>query len=290
MSAGVALRLDPAPASLRGRRRHALPGLGFSLGLTWTWLGLIVLIPLAALAIKPWELGPGGLLAVLTEPRVLASFRLSFGGALLAALVSVPLGLLLAWTITRYRFPGRRLLDALVDLPFALPTAVAGLALTALFAPNGWLGAPLAQAFGWQVAFKPAGVVVALVFVALPFIVRTVEPVLRDLSLDAEEAAATLGATRLQTIRRVVLPALLPATITGFGLGFARAVGEYGSVIFIAGNMPMVSEIAPLLIVVKLEQFDYAAAAGIGLAMLLLSFVLLLALNLWQRWLRRGRA
>jgi sulfate transport system permease protein len=287
MSVSTSLTLASAPVR---RRRHALPGLGFSLGLTWAWLGVIVLIPLAALAIKPWELGLAGLLAVLAEPRVLAAFRLSFGGALLAALVSVPLGLLLAWTITRYRFPGRRLLDALVDLPFALPTAVAGLALTALFAPNGWLGAPLAQAFGWQVAFKPAGVVVALIFVALPFIVRTVEPVLRDLSLDAEEAAATLGATRLQTIHRVVLPALLPAVITGFGLGFARAVGEYGSVIFIAGNMPMVSEIAPLLIVVKLEQFNYAAAAGIGLAMLLLSFVILLALNLWQRWLRRGRA
>ncbi|WP_421996133.1 sulfate ABC transporter permease subunit CysT [Roseococcus sp.] len=289
MSAGASLTLEPAPVLARGRRRHALPGFGVSLGLTLAWLGLIVLIPLAALAIKPWELGLAGLLDALSEPRVVAAFRLSFGGALLAALVSVPLGLLLAWAVTRYRFPGRRLLDALVDLPFALPTAVAGLALTALFAPNGWLGAPLAQWFGWQVAFKPAGVVVALIFVALPFIVRTVEPVLRDLSFDAEEAAATLGATRLQTIRRVVLPALLPATITGFGLGFARAVGEYGSVIFIAGNMPMVSEIAPLLIVVKLEQFNYAAAAGIGLAMLLLSFAILLALNIWQRWLRRGR-
>ncbi|TCH97353.1 sulfate ABC transporter permease subunit CysT [Roseococcus sp. SYP-B2431] len=289
MSAGASLTPGAPSLALR-RRRHALPGLGVSLGLTLAWLGLIVLIPLAALAIKPWELGPSGLLEVLSEPRVLASLRLSFGAALLAALVSVPLGLLLAWTVTRYRFPGRRLLDALVDLPFALPTAVAGLALTALFAPNGWLGAPLAAAFGWQVAFKPAGVVVALVFVALPFVVRSVEPVLRDLPLDAEEAAATLGATRLQTIRRVVLPALLPATITGFGLGFARAVGEYGSVIFIAGNMPMVSEIAPLLIVVKLEQFNYAAAAGIGLAMLLLSFAILLALNLWQRRLRRGRA
>nr|WP_314074469.1 sulfate ABC transporter permease subunit CysT [uncultured Roseococcus sp.] len=287
MSASASL---PLPATARSSRRHALPGFNLSLGLTLAWLGLIVLVPLAALAIKPWEIGVGGVLAVLTDARVLAAFRLSFGAALLAALVSVPVGLLIAWTVTRYRFPGRRLLDALVDLPFALPTAVAGLALTALFAPNGWLGAPLAEWFGWRVAFTPAGVVVALVFVALPFLVRTVEPVLRDLPLDAEEAAATLGATRLQTIRRVVLPALLPAVITGFGLGFARAVGEYGSVIFIAGNMPMVSEIAPLLIVVKLEQFDYAGAAGIGLAMLLLSFVILLALNLWQRRLRRGRA
>ncbi|MBS7813402.1 sulfate ABC transporter permease subunit CysT [Roseococcus pinisoli] len=287
MSASASL---PFLATARSSRRHALPGFNLSLGLTLAWLGLIVLVPLAALAIKPWEIGVGGVLAVLTDARVLAAFRLSFGAALLAALVSVPVGLLIAWTVTRYRFPGRRLLDALVDLPFALPTAVAGLALTALFAPNGWLGAPLAEWFGWRVAFTPAGVVVALVFVALPFLVRTVEPVLRDLPLDAEEAAATLGATRLQTIRRVVLPALLPAVITGFGLGFARAVGEYGSIIFIAGNMPMVSEIAPLLIVVKLEQFDYAGAAGIGLAMLLLSFVILLALNLWQRRLRRGRA
>lgn len=286
MSASASLRL---PAALRGVRRHALPGFGLSVGLTLAWLGLIVLIPLAALAIKPWEIGIGGVLAVLAEPRVLAAFRLSFGAALLAALISVPIGLLLAWVVTRYSFPGRRLLDALVDLPFALPTAVAGLALTALFAPNGWLGAPLMALFGWKVAYTPAGVVVALVFVALPFLVRTVEPVLRDLSLDAEEAAATLGATRLQTILRVVLPALLPAVITGFGLGFARAVGEYGSVIFIAGNMPMFSEIAPLLIVGKLEQFDYAGAAAIGLAMLLLAFLILYALNLWQRRLRRGR-
>lgn len=287
MSASASL---PLPAALPRTRRQALPGFGLSLGLTLAWLGLIVLVPLAALALRPWEIGIGGVLATLADARVLAAFRLSFGGALLAALVSVPIGLLLAWVVTRYSFPGRRLLDALVDLPFALPTAVAGLALTALFAPNGWLGAPLAALFGWKVAFTPAGVVVALVFVALPFIVRTVEPVLRDLPLEAEEAAATLGATRLQTIRRVVLPALLPAVITGFGLGFARAVGEYGSVIFIAGNMPMVSEIAPLLIVVKLEQFDYAGAAAIGLAMLLLSFLILYALNFWQRRLRRGRA
>jgi len=273
-----------------GRRRHALPGLGLSLGVTLFWLGIIVLIPLAALAIKPWELGVQRLGLALIEPHVLAALRLSFGAALAAALFSVPVGLLLAWTITRYRFPGRRVLDAIIDLPFALPTAVAGLSLTALFANNGWLGAPLAEWFGWQVAFRPAGVVVALIFVALPFVVRSVEPVLRDLRPDAEEAAATLGATRAQTVWRVVLPVLWPATITGFGLGFARAVGEYGSVIFIAGNMPMVSEIAPLIIVVKLEQFDYAAAAGIGLAMLVLSFLILFALNLWQRALRKGQA
>lgn len=268
--------------------RQILPGLGLTLGITLTWLGLIVLVPLAALALKPWEIGVRGVIDTLLEPRVLASLRMSFGGAAIAALVSVPVGILFAWVITRYRFPGRRALDALLDLPFALPTAVAGLALTALFAPNGWLGAPIEALTGWKVAYTPTGVVVALFFVALPFVARTVEPVLRDLSLDTEEAAATLGATRLQTILRVVLPALAPATITGFGLGFARAVGEYGSVIFIAGNMPMVSEIAPLLIVVKLEQFNYAAAAAIGLGMLALSFVMLLLLNLWQRRLRRG--
>lgn len=276
-------------AGARGRPA-ALPGFGLALGTTLLWLTLIVLIPLAALVVKPWELGLAGVLGVLTDARVLAAFRLSFGAALLAALASVPLGLLFAWVITRYRFPGRRVLDGMLDLPFALPTAVAGLALTALLAPNGWLGAPLAELFGWKVAFTPAGVVVALVFVALPFMIRTVEPVLRDLPLDAEEAAATLGASRAQTLARVVLPALWPAILAGFGLGFARAVGEYGSVIFIAGNMPMVSEIAPLLIVVQLEQFNYAAAAAIGLGMLALSFVILLALNLWQRALRRGHA
>lgn len=276
-------------AGARGRPA-ALPGFGLALGTTLLWLTLIVLIPLATLVVKPWELGLAGVLGVLTDARVLAAFRLSFGAALLAALASVPLGLLFAWVITRYRFPGRRVLDGMLDLPFALPTAVAGLALTALLAPNGWLGAPLAELFGWKVAFTPAGVVVALVFVALPFMIRTVEPVLRDLPLDAEEAAATLGASRAQTLARVVLPALWPAILAGFGLGFARAVGEYGSVIFIAGNMPMVSEIAPLLIVVQLEQFNYAAAAAIGLGMLALSFVILLALNLWQRALRRGHA
>ena len=257
--------------------------------MTLAWLGLIVLVPLAALAIRPWELGLAGVAQALAEPRVLAALRLSFGAALLATAIATPLGLVLAWAVTRYRFPGRRVLDALVDLPFALPTAVAGLALTALFAPNGWLGAPL-SALGLQVAYTPLGIVVALVFVSLPFLVRTVEPVLRDLSVEAEEAAATLGATRPQTIRRVVLPALFPALLTGFGLGFARAVGEYGSVIFIAGNVPMVSEIAPLLIVTKLEQFDYAAASAIGLAMLLMAFAILFGLNLWQRALRRGRA
>jgi sulfate transport system permease protein len=256
---------------------------------TLAWVGLIVVIPLAALAIKPWELGIESVVRSLADARVLAALRISFGAALLAALINLPLGLLLAWAIVRLRFPGRAALDAAVDLPFALPTAVAGIALTALFAPNGWLGAPLAAMFGWQVAFTPWGIVVALIFVGLPFVVRTVEPVLRDLGRDVEEAAATLGASRPQALARVVLPALAPALLTGFALAFARSVGEYGSVIFIAGNMPMVSEIAPLLIVIRLEQFDYAGAAAVGLAMLALSFAILLALNLAGRALRRGR-
>jgi sulfate transport system permease protein len=273
----------------RPSRVAAIPGFGLTLGVTLAWVGLIVVIPLAALAIKPWELGVDGVARSLADPRVLAALQVSFGTALLASLVNLPLGLLLAWAIVRLSFPGRRLLDAAVDLPFALPTAVAGIALTALFAPNGWLGAPLAAAFGWQIAFTPAGIVVALIFTGLPFVVRTVEPVLRDLGRDVEEAAATLGAGRPQVLARVVLPALGPALLTGFALAFARSVGEYGSVIFIAGNMPMVSEIAPLLIVIRLEQFDYAGAAAVGLAMLVLSFAILLALNLLQRALRRGR-
>lgn len=268
----------------------AVPGFRVSLGIALAWLGIVVLIPLSALALRPWELGLAGVWNSLADERVAAALTLSFGAALVAATICLPLGLLLAWALVRLRFPGRGVLDAAMDLPFALPTAVAGIALTALFAPNGWLGAPLAAVFGWKVAFTPAGVVVALVFVGLPFIVRTVEPVLRDMGAEAEEAAATLGATRPQTLCRVVLPALLPALLAGFALAFARAVGEYGSVIFIAGNLPMVSEIAPLLIVIRLEQFDYAGAAAVGLAMLLLSFAILLALNLVQRALRRGRA
>ncbi|MFT8244269.1 sulfate ABC transporter permease subunit CysT [Roseomonas sp. BN140053] len=256
--------------------------------MTLVWLAAIVLIPLAALALRPWELGLAGVWASVTEPRVLAALRLSFGAAALAAAFNVPLGLLLAWALVRYDFPGRRLADAMVDLPFALPTAVAGLALTAIFAPNGWLGAPLAQ-IGVKVAFTPLGVFVAMAFVGLPFVVRTVEPILRDLPPEAEESAATLGATRAQVLWRVVLPALAPALLTGFGLALARGVGEYGSVIFIAGNTPMWSEIAPLLIVTRLEQYNYAGAAAVGLAMLLISFAVLLALNLAQRWLRPAR-
>jgi sulfate transport system permease protein len=266
--------------------RSALPGFGLSLGVTLLWLSAMVLVPLAALTLRPWELGPAGVWASVAEPRVVAALRLSFGTALAAAALNLPLGLLLAWVLVRYDFPGRRLADAMVDLPFALPTAVAGVALTALYAPNGWLGGPLAEAFGWRIAFTPLGVLLALVFVGLPFVVRTVEPVLRDLPAEAEEAAATLGATRVQTLRRVVFPALAPALLTGFGLAFARAVGEYGSVIFIAGNLPMLTEIAPLLIVIRLEEFDYAGAAAIGLAMLLLAFAILLAVNFLQRALR----
>ncbi|MGY4800552.1 sulfate ABC transporter permease subunit CysT [Teichococcus aerofrigidensis] len=262
-----------------------LPGFGLSLGLTLAWLSTIVLIPLLALVLRPLELGPAGIWASLAEPRVWAALRLSFLAALAAAALNLPIGLLAAWVLVRYRFPGRRLLDGMVDLPFALPTAVAGLALTALYAPNGWLGAPLA-ALGVKVAYTPLGVMLAMAFVGLPFVVRTVEPVLRDLPREAEEAAATLGAGRGQTFRRVILPALAPALLAGFTMAAARAIGEYGSVIFIAGNMPMVSEIAPLLIVVRLEQFDYAGAAAVGLAMLFLSFLLLLVLNLASRFWR----
>ncbi len=276
-----------APAPERAPRRNALPGLPLSLGITLAWLGLVVLVPLSALVLRPWELGAAGVWNSLAEPRVLAALRLSFTSAALAAAVNVPVGLLLAWVLVRGRFPGRRLMDAAVDLPFALPTAVAGLALTALFASNGWLGAPLAI-LGVKVAYTPLGVFVAMLFVGLPFVVRTVEPVLRDLAPEAEETAATLGATRSQAVLRVVLPALAPAALTGFGLALGRGVGEYGSVIFIAGNVPMVSEIAPLLIVTRLEGFDYAGAAAVGLAMLAISFAVLLSLNLAQRVLRRG--
>ncbi len=260
-----------------------LPGFGPTLGFTLVYLSLIVLIPLAALVLRPVELGlrrlhrggdgapgAGGAQAQL---RRLADRRR----------VNAVFGLIVAWVLVRYQFPGKRLIDALVDLPFALPTAVAGVALTALYAPNGWIGS-LLQPLGVQVAFTPLGVVVALVFIGLPFVVRTVQPVLQDVEREVEEAAASLGASRLQTMVRVILPAILPALLTGYALALARAVGEYGSVIFIAGNMPMVSEIAPLLIVIKLEQYDYAGAAAVGVAMLIIAFVMLLLLNLLQRW------
>ncbi|MDZ4318564.1 MAG: sulfate ABC transporter permease subunit CysT [Phenylobacterium sp.] len=284
--------LSPAVAATSRkpwRKDSVLPGFPLALGLTLTWLSLIFLIPLSALLLRPWELGLSGFWTVVTDPRVLAALQISFGAAALAATINTGLGLLIAWVLSRYDFPGRRWVDALVDLPFALPTAVAGIALTAIYAPNGPLGAPLAE-LGIRVAYTPLGIVLALVFVGLPFVVRTVQPVLEDLDREVEEAARTLGATPRQTAWRVVLPALAPALLTGVGLAFARAAGEYGSVIFIAGNMPLRSEIAPLLIVIKLEQFDYAGAAAVGLAMLALSFTVLLLLNMLQGVLaRRGR-
>jgi sulfate/thiosulfate transport system permease protein len=277
----AALALPGAPARAV-RPRSALPGLRPALALTSVWLLSIVVLPLAALAIRPLELGPAGLFASLAQPRVFAALRLSFGTAALAALIDLPAGFLLAWVLTRQRFTGRRLLDSLVDLPFALPTAVAGITLVTLFGPNGLLGAPLAAA-GLRVAYTPTGILVALVFVGIPFVVRTVEPVLRDLPRELEEAAHTLGATPAQTLRRVLLPPLFPAFLVAWGLAFARGVGEYGSVIFIAGNMPMTSEIAPLLIVTRLQQFDYAGAAAIGFAMLVGSLGVLSLLAFLQR-------
>jgi sulfate transport system permease protein len=276
------------PAGFRWRAKSALPGFGLSLGFTLFYLSAIVLIPLAALIIRPWSLGVDGFWREVTEPRVLHALELSFGGAAVAGLINSVFGLMLAWVLVRYRFPGKALLDAVVDLPFALPTAVAGIALSALYAGNGWLGAPLALA-GIRVAYTPLGVLVALVFIGVPFVVRTLQPVLVDAGRDAEEAAATLGASRWTTFRRVVLPALAPALITGTALAFARAVGEYGSVIFIAGNLPMKSEIAPLLIIIKLEQFDYAGAAAIGVVMLAISFAMLLVLNGLQFWMESRR-
>ena len=274
-------------ASLK-RRSALIPGFGLTLGYTMLYLSLVVLIPLSATFIRSLDLGFGHFWTVVTAPRVVASLRLSFGAALLAACVSALFGLLVAWVLVRYRFPGKRLIDAMVDLPFALPTAVAGIALTALYTPNGWLGRVL-QPLGIEVAFKPLGVVVALIFIGLPFVIRTLQPVLEELDRDVEQAAATLGASQWQTFVRVILPALWPALLTGFALAFARAVGEYGSVIFIAGNMPMRSEIAPLLIITKLEQYDYSGATAIAVVMLVLSFALMLGINALQSWaLTRG--
>ena len=274
----------------RWRERSILPGFGLSLGITLTYLGLIVVLPLTALAIRPWELGLHGVWHELTDARVVAALELSFGLSALAALLNAPLGLLIAWTLCRYSFPGRRILDALVDLPFALPTAVAGIALTAIYAPNGPLGSLFLKA-GIKTAFSPLGIFIALVFIGLPFVVRSLQPVLQDLDREVEEAAQTLGATPIQRVTMVVLPAIAPALISGVSLAFARAVGEYGSVVFIAGNLPMKTEIAPLLIVIKLEQYNYAGAAAVGLAMVVISFAALVVINTVQTWLvRRGRA
>jgi sulfate transport system permease protein len=268
------------------RGRVVLPGFALSLGLTIVYLSLIVLIPLSAAFIKTASLTWPAFVDIVTAPRVLASYRLTFGASLGAALVNVVFGFVVAWVLVRYRFPGRKLVDALVDLPFALPTAVAGIALTGLFAANGWFGSLLAP-LGVKVAFTPLGVFVALTFIGLPFVVRTVQPVLESLPRELTEAATTLGASRFDAFRRVVLPVVLPALMTGFALAFARAVGEYGSVIFIAGNMPMVSEITPLLIITKLEQYDYTGATAIAVVMLVASFLLLLAINALQSWTRK---
>ncbi|MFO1249422.1 MAG: sulfate ABC transporter permease subunit CysT [Alphaproteobacteria bacterium] len=264
-------------------RRHVLPGFGLSLGFTMFYMTAIVLVPLLALVIRPFELGWDGFWSAVSTPRVLASFRLSFGMAFLAAIIDSIFGFIVAWVLVRYRFPGKGLMDAVIDLPFALPTAVAGIALSALYAPNGWVGSLLAP-YGIRIAYTPYGVLLAMVFIGFPFSVRTLQPVLSEIGHDVEEAAATLGATRLQTIFKVVIPALMPALLTGMALAFARGVGEYGSIIFIAGNIPAVSEIAPLLIVTKLEQYDYAGAAAIGAVMLAASFIMLLTINGLQSW------
>jgi sulfate transport system permease protein len=282
--------LTAAKPTWRWREPSVLPGFGPALGFTLFYLSLLVLLPLAALVARPWEHGIDGFWTTVTDPRVVAALRLSFVASALAALVNVVFGLILAWILVRYEFPGKRLADAAVDMPFALPTAVAGIALTAIYAPNGWIGALVAP-LGIKIAYTPIGVWVALVFVGLPFIVRSVQPVLQDLDAEVEEAAQTLGATSIQRWIGVIFPALLPALLTGFTLAFARAVGEYGSVIFIAGNMPFESEIAPLLIITKLEQFDYSGAAAVGVAMLAISFLALLLVNFAQVFLfKRGQS
>ncbi len=268
------------------RKPSVIPGFGLTLGLTLTWLSLIVLIPLAGLFLKASSLGFESFWQVVSSPRVVAALKLSFSASFAAAAINAVLGLVVAWVLVRYDFAGRRLVDAFIDVPFALPTAVAGVSLTALYAENGWIGSWLAP-LGVKVAFTPLGVLVALIFIGLPFVVRTVQPVLADIDAELEEAATTLGASRLQVFGRVLLPLVFPALATGFALAFARALGEYGSVIFIAGNLPMVSEIAPLLIIIRLSEFAYAEAAAIAVAMLLGSFVLLLLINLLQRWSRQ---
>lgn len=285
MAAAIAA---PAPAARPAKRasRRVLPGFGLTLGYTLFYLSVIVLIPLSALVFTSFSLSWEQFWSAVASPRVLASYRLTFGASLLAALVNLVFGLLIAWVLVRYRFPGKRIVDALVDLPFALPTAVAGIALTSLLADNGWVGSLLAP-LGIQLAFKPAGIVVALIFISLPFVVRTVQPVLEDTERELEEAATSLGATRWQVFTKVLLPSIAPALLTGFAMAFARAVGEYGSVIFIAGNVPMVSEITPLIIIGKLEQYDTAGATAVAVVMLVMSFALLLLINALQAWQRR---
>jgi sulfate/thiosulfate transport system permease protein len=268
---------------------RVLPGFRLTLGFTLFYLTLIVLVPLMTLPMKTATTSWPVFVETITDPRVVASYKLSLGASLAAAAVNAVFGMLVAWVLVRYDFPGRRIVDALIDLPFALPTAVAGITLTAICAPNGWLGAPLAR-YGVALAFTPLGVTIALVFIGLPFVVRTLQPVLEDLDLQVEEAATSLGASRWAVVRRVILPYLYPAWLTGFALAFARAIGEYGSVVFISGNMPMRTEISPLLIVTKLEQYDYAGATAVALVMLVLSFVLLLSINALQHWSSRRLA
>lgn len=268
------------------RQARVLPGFGLSLGFTLAYLSIIVLIPISAVFIRSLGIGWDGLIDILTSARIIAALKLSFSTALIAALINVVFGLLLAWTLVRYSFPGKRFVDALVDLPFALPTAVAGIALTTLYSKNGWIGSYLEQ-YGIQVAYTSTGITLALIFIGLPFVVRTVQPVLSDLEVELEEASAALGANRFQTITKVILPILFPALLTGFALAFARGVGEYGSVIFIAGNQPYQTEIAPLLIISRLEEYDYAGATTIAVVMLVISFILLLVINLLQSWASR---
>jgi sulfate transport system permease protein len=273
----------------RNNRRAVLPGFRVTMGFTVFYLCLIVLGPLLTLPVRTMALGWSGFWSVITDPRVVASYRVTLGTSLIAACANGVFGFLVAWVLVRYDFPGRRILDALIDLPFALPTAVAGITLTALYAPNGWLGAPL-EARGIKVAFTPLGITIALIFIGLPFVVRTLQPVIEDLDAEVEEAATSLGAGRMQVLRRVILPYLYPAWLTGFALAFARAIGEYGSVVFISGNMPMRTEITPLLIMTKLEQYDYPAATAVALVLLVISFVLLFAINALQGWSARRLA
>jgi sulfate/thiosulfate transport system permease protein len=265
------------------KRNNVIPGFGLTLGITITYLGLLVIIPLAALIIRASGVGLDGFFSILMEPRVLAAFRLSFGASFIAALINAVFGLLLAWVLVRYSFPGKKIIDAFVDFPFALPTAVAGIALTAMYSRNGWIGS-FFDDYGIRIAFTPVGIIIALTFIGLPFVVRTVQPVLQDLEKDVEEAAASLGASRLQTFRKVIFPSLVPSLLTGFALALARAVGEYGSVVFISGNMPMRTEILPLLIVTRLEQYDILGATAVATLMLLASFILLLLINILQGW------
>lgn len=283
----VVLERDP-PRALR--RRSIIPGFGLTMGFALTYMSLLVLIPFIAMFAKALQLSWADIWALVTDERVVASYRLSFGASLIAATINLFFGVLTAWALVRYEFPGKRVIDALVDLPFALPTAVAGIALTGIYATTGWVGQYF-EPFGIRISYTAIGVIIALTFIGLPFVVRTVQPVLQDLEAETEEAAATLGATRWQTFRRVLFPSLLPAILTGFAMAFARAVGEYGSVVFIAGNIPFRTEITPLLIIIRLEQYDFAGAAAIGCVMLLFAFVMLLLINMLQLWSgSRGRA